>query len=486
MRKPTANLTTVPLEERLRRHVADNSLFSGVKRLGLAVSGGSDSLSLLHLVAPLCQREGIAVVVLNFDHAIPGEHSDADAEFVRGEAARLGLTFFGERAETITPGGGLSLEMAARRARQAFFRRATARFGLDAIATGHQADDVAETLLLRLLRGAGTAGLAGLRPRSVLPSPDGTDGRPLVLVRPLLAFRREELRAWLRERNLAWCEDPSNANESIPRNEVRRSILPALARRGGGLDETILQLAQSADILREEDAFLDGLARDWLSALPPDGDLPLARLREELPLALRRRVARGWLMDHLGAEAAGFASVGRVLDLPDGASVTLPGGRRVLCAAGELRLVPKPSRAGVPEPSPLSVPGVVEWGGFVIEAALGGSVVRSPSKLDVWPASCTLSASRLAGRPLAVRSRQPGDRIEPYGLSGTKKLQDVFMDGKVPSARRDAYPIIVSGDEILWVPGYRIASDDAVRDGEECVRLTVDVRHGAQGTGLRP
>ena len=474
MRTPTANRPSVSLEERVRRHVADNALFSGVQRLGLAVSGGSDSLALLHLVTPLCRGEGIFVAVLNFDHAIPGEHSDADAEFVRGEASRLGLTFFGERASSIMPGGGLSLEMAARRARQDFFRRATVRFDLDAIATGHQADDVAETLLLRLLRGAGASGLAGLRPRSELPPPVGTDGRPLVLVRPLLAFRREELRAWLRTRKLGWCEDPSNDDEAIPRNEVRHTILPALARRDRGLDETILQLAQSADILREEDAFLDGLARRWLSALPPEGGLPLARLREELPLALRRRVARGWLLGRLGAEAIGFESVGRVLALSDGASVTLPGGHRVLCTAGELRLDLRSSQATGPKPSPLPVPGVVEWGGFIIKTALGGPIVKSRAELDTWPASCTLSASRLAGRPLSVRSRQPGDRIEPLGLAGTKKLQDVFTDGKVPAARRDSYPIIVSGDEVLWVPGYRVATSCAVREGEECVRLTVE------------
>ena len=140
------NRLDVGIEARVARFVAEKGLFSGVNRLGLAVSGGSDSLSLLHVLAPLCREAGIVPVVLNFDHAIPGEHSDVDAAFVRDEASRLGLEFVGEVADGIVSGGGKSLEMAAREARQAFYRRAADRFELDAIATGHQADDVAETL----------------------------------------------------------------------------------------------------------------------------------------------------------------------------------------------------------------------------------------------------------------------------------------------------------------------------------------------------
>ena len=475
MHTPPDKAPVVELEERVRRFVAEKTLLSGVRRLGLAVSGGSDSLSLLHLVAPICRREGIEPFVLNFDHAIPGEHSDADAAFVRGEAGRLGLPFHGERAAGIAAGGGQSLEMAARAARQAFYRRAAAHLRLDAIATGHQADDVAETLLLRLFRGAGAAGLSGLRPRSVLPPLAGTDDAPLVLVRPLLGLRREELRDWLRERNLGWREDPSNANEAIPRNEVRRTILPALARRGGGADDTVLQLAQSADILREEDAYLDGLASGWLAALPSDGGLPLARLQAELPLALQRRVARAWLLARFGAEAAGFASVGRILALGEGDVATLPGGHRVACASGTLRPTGKP-QASAPAPAPMPVPGTVAWGGFTLETSVVAPVEKARGALDVWPAVCTLSLARIAGRPLTVRARQPGDRIVPFGLGGTKKIQDIFTDGKLPAARRDVYPLIVCGGEIAWVPGYRVAAPFAVRPGEACLRIRVSPR----------
>jgi tRNA(Ile)-lysidine synthetase-like protein len=442
------------------------------------------------LVAPLCREAGVVPVALNFDHAIPGEHSDVDAAFVRDEAARLGLSFCGERSDGIASGGGKSLEMAAREARQAFFRRAAARFGLDAIATGHQADDVAETLLLRLLRGAGAAGLSGLRPRSELPPTDAAEGRPLVIVRPLLDVGREELRDWLRERGISWCEDPSNANEAIPRNMVRRSILPALSRRLGAaaassaafpnfcvrhnpVENVVRQLARSAEILREEDAYLEGVASSWFAKIPHAAVLPVSRLAEDLPLALRRRVARMWLLENAGAEASGFDCVETVLGMAAGTIVMLPGGKRVSCTSGVVRLLPEVSRAATPPDAEIPVPGAVQWGEYTVETTLGGAVSRERSAMDVWPAVCTLSAARLGGLPLIVRGRRPGDRMAPFGLRGTKKLQDIFTDAKVSEARRDAYPVILSGDEIVWLPGYRVAAPFAVREGEACVQVTV-------------
>lgn len=463
----------IGLEERVARFVADKGLFNGVGRLGLAVSGGSDSLSLMHLLTPLCREAGIVPVVLNFDHAIPGEHSDVDAAFVRDEAAKLGVAFHGEVSCGIIHGCGKSLEMAAREARQAFYRRAADRFALDAIATGHQADDVAETLLLRLLRGAGAAGLAGLKPRSVLPPRTRDGDKPLTIVRPLLEIRREELREWLRGRGFRWCEDPSNANEKIPRNEVRRSILPALARRGSGLEQTVRQLARSADILREEDDYLDGVAGAWLAAIAPGGgDLPLARLAEEQPLAIRRRVVRLWLMAHC-VEASGFACVEAVLGLVDGDVVTLPGGWCARRKSGFLEVEPEDVKDVAPPEMPIAVPGEVRWGSYRISASIGGAVERSRQSMGVWPVVCTLSARLLDGKTLAVRGRRQGDRMSPYGLDGTRKLQDIFTDAKVPEAERDAYPVIVCGDEIVWLPGYRIAARYAVRDGEQCLRLVV-------------
>lgn len=461
------------LEERIFRFIIAKSLFKDVKRIGIAVSGGSDSLSLMYLLPEICRKNGIVPVVLNFDHGIPGEHSDEDTVFVRETAAKLGLEFAGEQGKNICARDGKSLEMVAREYRQDFYRRMAFELDLDAIATGHQANDVAETLVLRLLRGAGAAGLSGMKPMSVLPPSAKYGGRQLRIIRPLLEIQRDELRDWLRMTGVSWREDPSNTNEAIQRNEVRRSILPAIARRGNGLQETISQLTRSAEILREEDDYLESLAGKWIdSAVQANGQLPIDRLNADLALPLRRRVLRKWLIDHVSSAAAGFSVVESMLSIADGGVLTLPGGHQIVSNGGMLKVVEHAEEPQLEE-MPISVPGQVVWGRFVISADYAGTVTRTKSRINEWPAICTVSAKSIEGKSLFVRPRKSGDRIRPYGLNGSKKLQDVFTDEKLPADLRDTYPIITDGNSILWIPGYRISSEAAVRAGEKTVMISI-------------
>jgi tRNA(Ile)-lysidine synthetase-like protein len=184
-------------------------------------------------------------------------------------------------------------------------------------------------------------------------------------------------------------------------------------------------------------------------------------------------------------EAAGFACVEGVLGLADGAVRMLPGGWRVKREAALLRLLPDEVEEVVPQEALITVTGEVHWGRYTISASFGGPVERSRQGTGVWPASCTLSARLLAGKALSVRGRKPGDRMAPYGMAGTRKLQDIFTDAKVPEAERDSYPVIVCGDEIVWLPGYRIAAPYAVHDGDECLRLTVG-RFDSRSRSLKP
>ena len=189
------------------------------KRLGLAVSGGADSSALAVLAAE--SRHGLYTCVLHASHGPAYGETKDDADAVRALAARLRLPFF-EIPLKFRRRRGESPEMAARRARMDAFRTMSARLSLDAVATGHHADDVAETLLLRLVRGGGATGLSGLRPRSVLPG--------LVLVRPLLDYTHEDLKEILRRHNVSWREDPTNTDESIRRNQMRRTVIPWLEK----------------------------------------------------------------------------------------------------------------------------------------------------------------------------------------------------------------------------------------------------------------
>ena len=208
------------------------------RRIGLAVSGGADSVALLALMADLRASHGFEAVVLHVDHGLRPDSPD-DARFVESLAERYGMPFHAMRTR-VRRRRGESLEMAARRVRLAFFARMTSSLGLDAIATGHHADDVAETFILRLARGSGPEGLAGLKPVSHV------DG--VTFIRPLLNVRDADLRRFLEERGIAWREDSTNADTSIPRNNVRHVILPFLRKH---LDQrTTEHICKSAAILR--------------------------------------------------------------------------------------------------------------------------------------------------------------------------------------------------------------------------------------------
>ena len=462
------------LAEIVEQHLQRNRLLKGVSRLGLAVSGGADSVALLHLLHPLCQAAGVTATVLHADHGLRAE-SRLEAEFVRSLAAEKGLAFLSEelRLAAREP-DGTSLEMAARAARQAFFARCCAAADLDAVATGHQADDVAETLVLRLARGAGGTGLAALRPRST-PSPALTRaaGRPFAILRPLLPASGRALREWLTRRGLAWCEDASNQSDAIPRNRVRNRLMPQLETLWG--ESFRANLCRSADILREEDALLETLAERRLKTVLSGGGIDVPRLRLQ-PEPLRRRVLRQWLFAEGEEEAAGFESVARLIDFclaANASRLQLPGGAVAVVDGNRLTLS-RPEAAPPPETT-VPAPGQAFWGGLEIVVAPYRGICADARGVGCYPAACAIDAGALKGRPLTVRSRRPGDRLFPTGLSGSKKLQDVFVDAKVPEARRDTVPVFTCGDEVVWVPGYRVSRAFRVT-AKEAPSLRITVR----------
>jgi tRNA(Ile)-lysidine synthetase-like protein len=457
------------LDEAVAEMIARHQLLHAVTRLGIAVSGGADSVALLHLLLPECRVRGIAPTVLHLNHGLRAE-ADEEARFVEALAADAGVSFVSRRvALAERPADGRSLEMAARDARLDFFRHAYEECALNALATGHHADDVAETLLMRLTRGSGAAGLAGLRPHTHL---DGCR-----MVRPLLAISGAALRAWLRERGLTWCEDASNRDPAIPRNAVRHVVLPYLETTWSA--DLRARLCQSAETLREDDALLDTLARQRFAALAADdGALPVDDLLRE-PLALQRRMLRLWLYRHASSDAAGFSTVQRLLTLCRESGdwrTTLRGATVVECRNRRLSFQQQPSECAAPLPAVLTVPTTqpLRWGAFEITATHDTGIFSLANGVGHFPAACTLSAAALEGRVLTVRARQPGDRIVPTNLNGSKKIQDLYVDAKLPEVRRDTVPLIVCDDEVVWVPGYRVASRYAVPAPDApSVRLTV-------------
>ena len=462
----------------MRRH----ALVLPGARVLVAVSGGSDSVALLHLLLEIARGEGrepqatgpapfVLAGVAHLNHGLRGAASDGDEQFCRELAGELGLAFESAQADVAALARELhaSLEVAARHARYEFLHEAAARLGADRIALGHTRNDQAETYLLRLLRGAGTSGLAGMAVRRG------------AVIRPVLHIGRDELRGWLQERAWPFREDASNADVAIPRNRVRHELLPLLAARfNPGIIDV---LARNAGVARADEAWLEEAARLASAGVVEPGPSGGSRLSVEglraLPAALKARVVRRVLNDLAGSHFCGFDQVEAVLqfaeqqddktggvDLAAGLRMERNAGKVVLRSRGIRRsAVAHGWRYALPIPGSLRLPEA----DCTITAQLAPWDASGATSLTTPPGTALIDA-RLAADGLFVRSRRAGDTFRPLGLGGGRKLQDVLVDRKVPRADRDAVPIVVDGrDRILWVAGHLLAEDARVTDCTQSV-----------------
>ena len=455
----------LPLVDAVRRAIERTSLIPPGARVLAAVSGGSDSVALLYLLRELAPALRLDLAGLaHLNHQLRGAESDGDEVFCRDLAVALDLPIVVERADvgTLARAHRVSVEVAARRARYRFLDRAAAQLQADTVATGHTRDDQAETFLLRLLRGAGATGLAAIPPRRGM------------FVRPILDVRREDLRAFLRERGVAYRDDSTNADARIPRNWIRHELIPLLANH---LSSDIVEvLAREVMVLRDDAALLDAVADEAarrILGVHQAGRLaiPAAELAG-LPPALARRVVRRALF--LTSPAfQGATHVDRVLDMTitggEGLRIDLPGVsvERIQDSVVLQKREGRGRRAAVEFHYALPVPGrvAVPDAGVAIESNVGPrgdleTILKERDAVTIAAAAASIDAAVAAGG-LWIRSRRPGDALRPLGMAGRKKLQDVFVDRKVPRARRDRIPVVVDAqDRIVWVAGI-VLSDDA-------------------------
>jgi len=453
----------------VRRALREHDLLAGCRTLLVGVSGGPDSVALLLALVRIAGPWGPRLVVAHLHHGLRGRSADRDAEFTRRLSATLGLDAIVERVR-LRAGRGLSLEAAARAARLEFFRRAAARCGADRVAVAHTADDQAETVLLRLLRGAGAEGL------SVMAA-DGWVG-DLRLIRPLLGVSRKDVLEFLRATGVRWRIDATNRNLRMARNRVRHRWLPWLEREfGPGVRAA---LCRSAEILAREDEELARRARRALARCrAPGGALRAAPLCR-LSVAMARRVLREWIGGQIPSPS--FSTVEKCRALirrgRDG-SEPLAGGLEAVRQRGRLWLRPRQT-AQAPEwrPETLRVPGITRlvgtpweiWAGWDRGWKPGGQA--GPGQL---PAVAWLDASTIAGGHLRARPWKAGDRYRPLGAPGRAKVGDIFTNLKVPLDRRAGWPVVTVGGRIVWLPGHRVAHDVRV-SGPRSRSLRLELR----------
>ena len=474
------------LSERIRRTIRKYALGRSDTRVLVALSGGPDSVALVHLLLEL-QNSGDLIVagLAHFNHQLRGAEADEDEAFCRAMAAALGLPIElgGADVGRAARDRGRSIEDMARDLRYRFLDEAADRFAANAIAVGHSLDDQAETFLLRLIRGAGSRGLAGILPRS---------GR---VIRPLIEIPRGELRDYARERGLTWREDSTNQNVAIARNRVRHELIPYLEREfNPGITGL---LAREAALAREDEDHLRDEAIDLARTIvltTTDGktEIDAAALRS-LDSAIGSRVARHALRAASGGRFVGYEHVERLLQLAqaaEGAAVDLPGQRAI--RRGNLIVLGTPSarlrrRGQATEANsfrfPLSIPGEVTLDnqGWAVSAHRLDSFDRAGGFGPARGVEVAIAADPVA-LPLAIRSRRRGDRFRPLGMGHRKKLQDFLVDRKIPREIRDTLPLVVDGeDRIVWVVGESVSEDFRITDPSRGVLLLKARRLGGPG-----
>ncbi len=462
------------LLQKVRETIRRYRMLSAGDVVVVGVSGGPDSTALLHLLAALRAELRLSLHVGHFNHRLRSD-AGADAAFVAAMCRDLEVPYHEGHGETRTYAErlGLSVEDAARRLRYDFLASVARTVGAHAAATGHTRDDQAETVLMRLLRGSGLRGLAGIPPVRPL---DGVR-----LVRPLIEVPREELEAYLKARGLSWREDPTNRDPAVLRNQIRTVVLPLLEGHNPGVR---LRLAHLAGVLRDEAEALDALAAPRVAAVlaPWRGGIRIApEPFGQLPPALQRRAVREAVRRVRGnLDAVSFVHVEGarrlVLEGRPGSVLELPGGVRVRRLSGAVDVVMAEDREGEGPPEyRLELPGSVvapEFGVQVVARDAGAE--RRASRPT--PEEIMVDGARV-GRTLILRGPRPGDRFAPSGMGGrTKKLSDYLGEAKVPAYRRRFVPVLATPQgEILWVVGMR-AAESARIEGEATCPIAIAAR----------
>ena len=463
------------LARNLLRHLASGKFLRPGQRVGVAVSGGADSVALLRLLVELRGELGIVLSVVHFNHKLRGKASGSDEKFVAALAEKFGLPVHIGRADVAAKSRRekSNLEDAARRARYDFFSRLVEQGIVDCVATAHTADDQAETVLSHILRGTGLAGLGAIHPRT----PHA--------IRPLLTVRRAQLRAYLRSRKQTWREDATNQDVSRLRARIRKKLLPLLEKQFQ--PKIVEHLATLADLAREDEATLAGFAARRCSEiasyenqivripiealLAQHDDRAFAALAPRIIRLLAEKMRRrpGQLTaDHVYQvlNLARSGEPGKLLQLPGGIEVRRERATLLFLPAGSARaqsplqfsypidFVAPETRVSIPELGCVFRLRVIDW--------------PSSRRDTIGESRSTLDRDRLR-QPLVLRNWQPGDRFQPAGRADARKFKRLLSELHLSSWERAGWPVLTSGGVLAWARGFPaaapFAADESTRTG---------------------
>jgi tRNA(Ile)-lysidine synthase len=445
-------------QQRITQSILKSGLLKRDDRVLVAVSGGPDSVALLHILYELREELALHLEVAHLEHGIRGQEAQVDARFVRELAEGMKLPVLIKEVNVPrlrSEAGRGNLEELARRERYRFFAVVARRHNLNKIATAHTQDDQAETVLMWLLRGAGLKGLGGMAPTQAVNLAGAESSNGLTIIRPFLDVTKEESLRFLDERGLEYRLDRSNEDTAYQRNWIRFELLPRLKER---IDRGVpSRLAQMAEVLRDEETLLNMLAQRKLEELGDNSGLRRDGFLRQ-PKAMQRRLLRLWIAQARGhLHGLDFDHIKMLLRListgPPQGRLSIPGGLELTREYETLRLV-KAARESRPRcyEYPMVLDGVlaVREAGMMIDCRRISSPLAELPK-DHWEAVFDCAALT---EPLVVRNFRRGDRFRPLGMAGHKKVKDLFIEKKAPLPARALLPLLVMGAEVLWLPGF--------------------------------
>ena len=460
-------MSTLTLIEKMKTTIQRHGMLCGARCVLIAVSGGPDSLALLHLLRAI-SRDDYPEIILHaghLHHGMRGTAADADAAFVRSECERLRVPCAVERVNVplMASESGIGEEEAGRNARYAFLTRLARSIDADRIALGHHADDQAETVLMRVMRGAGPRGMCAIP--YVRHAAVGSDIR---IVRPLLNCSRSEIEAFVRLHGLRPRLDATNLSRKHLRNRLRHAILPAIqARWGSGLCKDLHRLAVQAGRLRcRLRDILHRMESRWPVSVEKEYVEADASWLKTMPPSIVSELVQHWMrVAGLWQRTPGRAHYGAILRLlrEGSGAVALPGGVEACCSEGRFALRRPAGEAMGLFIMPLKVPGStdIECLGARIEATVIEYGDDALNKLCAGDACEEILDFDKIAFPLHVRFRRPGDRMRPLGAPGTRRLKKIMMELRIPAWKRDRTPLVTMRYEPIWIVKHRIA--DVVR-----------------------
>jgi tRNA(Ile)-lysidine synthase len=449
----------------VRHTIAVHRMLAAGDALLIAVSGGMDSVAMVHVLRTLAVDFSIRLAIAHLNHGLRHEDSDRDADFVAELARRLELPFYVEKRNVrqFQRTAHLSLEEAARNVRYDFLEKTAAKYGFNKIATGHHCNDNAELVLMNLLRGSGPLGLSGIAPT-----------RGGKIVRPLIDLKHSEIVDYTVEKKLSFVTDKSNADLSFTRNRIRHHLIPELEKTYN--PAIIKALNRLGTIMRAEDHWVENiLSKDFNKCISVKGPdtvcIDLVQLEGLAAAAGRRIIRRAILAVKLDLRRITLAHIDAVLTLidksPGEGCLNLPDGIRVVLKSAELTIHNSQSddtissfesngSAVIDYQYSITPPGALsirETGASIQLTEIGADDLPDFRTVGKNLAYIDMDNLQL---PLVVRNIRPGDRFSPLGVKGTQKVKKYFIDNKIPRTQRRLSPLLLSGGKIIWVAGHRI------------------------------